>query len=114
MYFHVVGKEKDIRKTESGLINLSPSLSFIRTVKGLTKIALRRILWGFFFLFPPSPPHTPPAPTLYFHYAREYVRGFYSVCAFGFESLRFSAAVLAHFSYPLLACQGVIVVPQSC
>lgn len=34
--------------------------------------------------------------------------------AFGFESLRFSAAVLAHFSYPLLACQGVIVVPQSC
>lgn len=34
--------------------------------------------------------------------------------AFGFESLRFSAVVLAHFSYPLLACQGVIAVPQSC
>lgn len=33
---------------------------------------------------------------------------------FGFESRRFSAAVLAHFSYPLLACQGVIAVPQSC
>lgn len=36
------------------------------------------------------------------------------MCAFGFESLRFSAVVLAHFSYPLLACQDVIAVPQSC
>lgn len=113
-------KEKDIRKTESGLINLSPSLSFIQTAKGLTKIALKKS-YGDFFLFISAlnaPPHNPPpifpAPTLYFHYAREYVRGFHSVCAFGFESLRFSAAVLAHFSYPLLACQGVIVVPQSC
>lgn len=48
--------------------------------------------------------------SLYF----EYVRGFDSACAFGFESLRFRAVVLAHFSYPLLACQGVIAVPQSC
>lgn len=39
---------------------------------------------------------------------------FDSMRAFGFESLRFSAVVLAHFSYPLLACQGVIAVPQSC
>lgn len=37
-----------------------------------------------------------------------------STRAFSFESLRFSAVVLAHFSYPLSACQGVIVVSQSC
>lgn len=56
----------------------------------------------------------PLSPSLYFHYTRDYVGGLDSTTAFGFESLRFSAAVLAHFSYPLSACQGVIVVPRSC